>query len=256
MGAELADLELPRTVVRRDSGSWALQNALERRGLGPVVGVDEAGRGACAGPLVVAACSLPRRDTGRFDGLTDSKLLTARARQWWFERIVNLATGYCIVSVEPEEVDELGVQTANLEGMRRAVAGLRAHPGYVLTDGFEAGGLAAPSVAVRKGDRVAACVAAASVLAKVSRDRMMVALHSRLPAYDFAGHKGYSTSVHQRALREHGPSAYHRWSYSNVLEAANAHGMCSPRGKRARRGSFDAFDQDVMDNGDADVGHP
>nr|WP_211210178.1 ribonuclease HII [Actinopolyspora halophila] len=251
-----ADLELPRTIVRRDSGSWALQNALERRGLGPVAGVDEAGRGACAGPMVVAACALRRADMRRFDGLTDSKLLTERSREWWFERIRELAVGYCVVSVESGEIDALGVHTANLEGMRRAVAGLRTHPGYVLTDGFGVGGLTAPSVAVRKGDRAVACVAAASVLAKVSRDRMMTELHARIPVYGFAGHKGYSTQAHQNALHTHGPSVYHRWSYSNVVKSASVHDMRSPRRSSGNPGLFNAFDQGVMDNGGTDVGYP
>ncbi|SFT95622.1 RNase HII [Actinopolyspora lacussalsi subsp. righensis] len=251
-----AELGLPRTIVRRDSGSWALQNALERRGLGPVAGVDEAGRGACAGPLVVAACVLRAGSGRRFDGLTDSKLLTARARDHWFEIVRASAVGYCVVSVEPAEVDAMGVHVANLEGMRRAVAGLGVHPGYVLTDGFRVEGLAAPSVAVRKGDRAAGCVAAASVLAKVSRDRKMNELHVSCPEYGFDVHKGYSTARHTSALRLHGPTTEHRWSYSNVVEAAVTHGMRSPRGNSSESGLFDAFDQAVMDNGSAAIGHP
>ena len=100
--------------------------------------------------------------------------------------------------------------------MRRALAGLRPRPGYVLTDGFPVPGLTAPGLAIWKGDRVAACIAAASVLAKVTRDRMMVGLHEQFPAYDFATHKGYITPVHQAALLEHGPCAEHRFSFVNV----------------------------------------
>nr|WP_244515339.1 ribonuclease HII [Actinopolyspora xinjiangensis] len=251
-----AELGLPRTIVRRDAGSWALQNALERRGLGPVAGVDEAGRGACAGPLVVAACVLRAGESRRFDGLTDSKLLTARAREHWFETVRESAVEYRVVSLAPSEVDSLGVHVANLEGMRRAVAGLDLHPGYVLTDGFRVEGLGAPSVAVRKGDRAAGCVAAASVLAKVSRDRMMAELHVSFPGYGFDVHKGYSTARHSEALRLHGPTTHHRWSYSNVVESALAHGMRSPRGDSSKPGLFDAFDQAVMDNGGTTIGHP
>jgi ribonuclease HII len=218
----------PRAVVRRSSGSWALQAALDRRGLGPVAGVDEAGRGACAGPLVVAACMLRPGDGGRFEGLTDSKLLTASARERFYGMVLKRALASAVVVVPTAEVDERGVHVANIEGMRRAVALLGTHPGYVLVDGFRVPGLTAPSVPVAKGDRAAACVAAASVLAKVTRDRIMAELHEELPAYGFDEHKGYCTAEHGAALREHGPSAEHRWSYVNVAQAAAAHGLTPP----------------------------
>lgn len=205
-----------------------MQSALDRRGLGPVAGVDEAGRGACAGPLVVASCVLRPRDTARFGELTDSKLLTPQARERLYELVVRRAVDYAVVVVPPSEVDAIGVHVANVEGMRRAVARLGVHPGYVLTDGFVVPGLTAPSVPVLKGDRAAACVAAASVLAKVSRDRMMTELHDEHSVYGFAEHKGYSTSSHVAALTEHGPSEVHRWSYANVAGAALAHGMRPP----------------------------
>jgi len=163
----------PRAVVRRDGGTWALQAVLHRKGLGPVAGVDEAGRGACAGPLVVAACVLRPADAAALAGLTDSKLLTVPRREHYYDLIVTRAVARSVVVIPPDEVDELGVHVANLEGMRRAVAGLALHPGYVLTDGFRVPGLTAPNMAVIGGDRAAACVSAASVLAKVTRDRIM-----------------------------------------------------------------------------------
>ncbi|MGH3492451.1 MAG: ribonuclease HII [Sciscionella sp.] len=206
-----------------------MQCALERRGLGPVAGVDEAGRGACAGPLVVASCVLRSRDAQRLTELTDSKLLTPVTRDRVFELVRTRARDYAVVVLDVAEVDAMGVQVANIEGMRRAVAGLSAHPGYVLTDGFRVPGLAAPSVGVIKGDRVAASVAAASVLAKVTRDRLMVALHARLPDYAFDVHKGYATALHRARLSMHGPSAVHRWSYANVAAAARMHGLSAPR---------------------------
>lgn len=218
----------PRAVVRRSAGLWALQGALERRGLGPVVGVDEAGRGACAGPLVVAACALRPGDAARFPELTDSKLLTPAARDRVHDLVRARALAWAVVVIPPDEVDALGVHVANLESMRRAVTHLDLHPGYVLTDGFRVPGLTAPSLGVLKGDRVAACVAAASVLAKVTRDRIMEKLHAELPLYGFDVHKGYCTADHAAALREHGPSAEHRWSYANVAAAAAAHGMRRP----------------------------
>jgi ribonuclease HII len=218
----------PRAVLRRDSGNWGPQAALERRGLGPVAGVDEAGRGACAGPLVIASCVLKPGDAARFEGLTDSKLLTAAARDRMYDLVLARAVDYAVVVVPVEEVDVKGVHVSNIEGMRRAIARLTTHPGYVLIDGFRVPGLTAPSMPVIKGDRVVACVAAASVLAKVTRDRIMSELHEDLPMYGFDEHKGYCTGSHGDALAVHGPSASHRWSYVNVAAAGLAHGLRAP----------------------------
>jgi ribonuclease HII len=218
----------PRAVLRRDSGNWALQAALDRRGLGPVAGVDEAGRGACAGPLVIASCVLRPGDAARFDGLTDSKLLTPAARDRMFDLVLARALDHAVVVVPVPEVDLKGVHVSNIEGMRRAIARLRTHPGYVLIDGFRVPGLTAPSMPVIKGDQAVACVAAASVLAKVTRDRIMAGLHEELPVYGFDEHKGYCTGSHREALAEHGPSDVHRWSYVNVAAAALAHGLRAP----------------------------
>ncbi|MGH3450545.1 MAG: ribonuclease HII [Haloechinothrix sp.] len=215
--------------MRRDTGSWGLQGALDRRGLGPVAGVDEAGRGACAGPLVVAACVLRQGDAARLDELTDSKLLTPAARDRVYDRVIARARAYSVVVISPEEVDSEGVHAANVTGMRRAVALLDAHPGYILTDGFRVPGLTAPSVPVIKGDQAAACVAAASVLAKVTRDRIMAGLHVDYPRYGFDVHKGYITPEHRAAITTHGPSGVHRWSFANVAVAALAHGRRAPR---------------------------
>ncbi|CRK58622.1 Ribonuclease HII [Alloactinosynnema sp. L-07] len=218
----------PRAVLRRDAGNWSLQSALHRRGLGPVAGVDEAGRGACAGPLVIASCVLRPGDADRLDGLTDSKLMTAAARDRMFDLVKKRAVDYSVVVVPVPEVDRWGVHFANIEGMRRAVARLTTHPGYVLVDGFRVPGLTAPSVPVLKGDQAAACVAAASVLAKVTRDRMMEDLHESMPHYRFDVHKGYCTGLHSQALEEYGPSHEHRWSFANVAAAGLAHGLRAP----------------------------
>jgi ribonuclease HII len=137
------------------------------------------------------------------------------------------------VVIPPADVDELGVHAANLEGMRRAVAGLSVHPGYVLTDGFRVPGLTAPTMAVIGGDRAAACVSAASVLAKVTRDRIMADLHAVMPWYGFGEHKGYCTPEHNALLLAHGPCAEHRFSYVNVVMAARAHGLAIPSRRRA-----------------------
>jgi ribonuclease HII len=213
------ELRPGRAIVRASAGTWTLQTTLHRHGLGPVAGVDEAGRGACAGPLVVAACVLRPNDAKRFEGLTDSKMLPPAAREEFFTLITRRAEDLSVIVIPPAEVDRRGVHIANIEGMRRAVAGLAAAPGYVLTDGFAVRGFGRPALAVPKGDLAAACVAAASVLAKVTRDRMMVELDAALPQYRFGEHKGYCTPVHDAALAEHGPSAVHRYSFVNVAAA-------------------------------------
>ena len=208
-----------RAVVRRSAGTWTLQSTLHRHGLGPVAGVDEAGRGACAGPLVVAACVLRPGDARRLDGLTDSKLLTPAQREEYYALIVRRCEDSAVLVIPPTEIDRRGVHVANVEGMRRAVAALQSPPGYVLTDGFPVRGFGRPALAVPKGDQAAACVAAASVLAKVTRDRIMVGLHAELPQYGFDMHKGYCTPVHDAALAAHGPSRVHRYSFVNVRAA-------------------------------------
>jgi ribonuclease HII len=214
----------PRGLTpRRDAGLYAYERVLERAGLGPVAGVDEAGRGACAGPLVVAAVVLAtgRRGRGRLEGLADSKLLTAARRERLYAEITEYATAWSALIVPREEIDRIGLHRCNIAGMRRALAGLDIVPGYVLTDGFRVPGLVVPGLPVPKGDRVAACVAAASIVAKVTRDRIMKDLDERYPDYGFGVHKGYVTKAHSKALREHGPCPEHRLSFINVARAAN-----------------------------------
>jgi ribonuclease HII len=211
-------------AIRRDAGLWGFERALQRQGFELVAGTDEAGRGACAGPLVVAAVVLPAGRRGQVPGLADSKLLTFAARAQVYDQIVRRAVSWSAVVIPPSEVDRRGLHVVNVEGMRRAVAGLRPVPAYVLLDGFPVKGLGLPGLAVWKGDRVAACVAAASVVAKVTRDRIMIELHESFPEYDFARHKGYSTPDHAAALRAHGPCAEHRFSYVNVLASLRADG--------------------------------
>jgi ribonuclease HII len=208
---------LPRgATLRSDAGLWGFERALARNGFDPVAGSDEAGRGACAGPLVVAAVILAEGRRGQVPGLADSKLLTPLARERVYAEVLERALALHVVVIPPQEVDRVGLHVSNVRGMRRAVAGLGTRPAYVLTDGFPVPGLTAPGLAVWKGDRVAACIAAASVVAKVTRDRMMVGLHDTFPVYDFATHKGYITPSHQAALAEHGPCAEHRFSFVNV----------------------------------------
>ncbi|MEO5852242.1 MAG: ribonuclease HII [Nocardioides sp.] len=213
--------DLPRGLtVRRDAGLYGYERALRRVGIEPVAGVDEAGRGACAGPLVAGAAILPPGRAGIIPGLADSKLLSEAARERCYAHIAKQALAWSVVVVEADECDRLGMHVANVEALRRAVALLDLRPAYVLTDGFPVDGLEVPGLAVWKGDRVAACISAASVLAKVTRDRIMTHLHQDYPAYDFAIHKGYVTDLHQARLIEHGPSPIHRMRFVNVRRAA------------------------------------
>lgn len=167
-------------VIRRSSGLRTLESALYRAGLGPVAGVDEVGRGACAGPLVVAACVLGPNRMESLAALDDSRSW-GNGRERLFPLIKRYALAYHVVFIPSVEVDRRGVHVANIEGMRRAVAGLPVRPGYVLSDGFRVPGLPTPSLPVIGGDAAAACIAAASVLAKVSRDRLMVAMDGEHP---------------------------------------------------------------------------
>jgi ribonuclease HII len=208
---------LPRGLtVRRDAGLYGYERALRRAGLEPIAGVDEAGRGACAGPLVAAAVLLPDGKRGQVPGLADSKLLTATARERCYDQVLRRATAWSVVVIEPDECDRLGMHVANVEALRRSIALLDVRPSYVLTDGFPVDGLGVPGLAVWKGDRVAACIAAASVVAKVTRDRIMTRLGADYPDYDFAVHKGYVTASHTAALERHGPCPIHRRRFVNV----------------------------------------
>lgn len=201
---------------------YDLERRLRRAGLAPVAGADEAGRGACAGPLVAGAAILRQEPRHHIAGLRDSKLLTERAREELYTQITAEAIAWSVVVIPAAEIDALGLQTANIQALRRALLRLIPGPEYALTDGFPVDGLGIPGLAIWKGDQVAACVSAASILAKVARDRMMVDYDQHFPQYGFAGHKGYSTKKHQQALDEYGPSPIHRLSYANVSKAAAA----------------------------------
>jgi ribonuclease HII len=212
----------PGYTPRRDGGLAAYETVLARAGFTPVAGIDEAGRGACAGPLVVAAVVLEPASIRRMPGLADSKLLSPQAREEAYAEVLRRAVDWHVVVIGSDQIDATGLHVCNVSGMRRAFAGLRTKPGYVLTDGFPVRGLGVPALAVWKGDRVTASVAAASVLAKVSRDRMMRDLHERYPQYGFDRHKGYVTDEHVRALEQHGPCPVHRYSFVNVVAAGRA----------------------------------
>jgi len=194
----------------------AIEELLRNAGISPIAGVDEAGRGPCAGPLVVAAVILKDPFTPELAAVRDSKEVPESKREALFDLIMDIAEGVSVIIVPAAEVDERGVHVANLDGMRRAVKGLQIEPAYVLTDGYAIEGLAIPNVAVWKGDQVVTAISAASIIAKVTRDRMMIELDAIYPQYGFAQHKGYITAVHTAALNEHGPCVEHRKSFSNI----------------------------------------
>jgi ribonuclease HII len=194
----------------------AIEQLLRNAGISPIAGVDEAGRGPCAGPLVIAAVILEDPFAAELSEVRDSKEVSEKKREELFELIMKVALSVSVIRVSVSEIDERGVHAANLDGMRRAVKGLHIEPAYVLTDGYAIEGLAIPNVAVWKGDQVVTAISAASIIAKVTRDREMIELDSKYPQYGFAKHKGYITAVHTAALAQHGPCAEHRTSFSNI----------------------------------------
>ena len=193
-----------------------IEQLLIQSGISPIAGVDEAGRGACAGPLVIAAVVLKDPFAPELAPVRDSKEISEGKREEVFELIQSIASSISVVIVPAAEVDARGVHAANLDGMRRAVNGLDVIPAYVLTDGYAIEGLAIPNVAVWKGDQVVTAISAASIIAKVTRDRIMIELDKKYPQYGFAKHKGYITAAHTKALTEHGPCIEHRKSFSNI----------------------------------------
>ena len=195
----------------RRTASRAVENAIRRRGFARVAGVDEVGRGCLAGPVVVAAVVLhPRRAIA---GVRDSKLLSPPARERLYYEIIAKADAWSVAAAQPDEIDRLNIHHACLRAMRRAVVALVPLPGFILVDGFRIPDLSLPQRRVVGGDRRCAAIAAASIVAKVTRDRHMVRLHHLDPRYGFDRHKGYGTPQHLVAMARHGYSAVHRRSF-------------------------------------------
>jgi ribonuclease HII len=195
-----------------------IEERLLKSGLSAIAGVDEAGRGACAGPLVIAALILKDPESSALSKVRDSKELTPKAREEIFPVILENARSHSIIEISPAEIDSFGLHKSNIEGMRRAISALNITPDYVLTDGYEIPGIAIPNLAVWKGDQVALTISAASILAKVHRDRLMASLDKEYPEYGFAEHKGYVTSSHVASLERVGVSPVHRKSYANIAK--------------------------------------
>lgn len=187
---------------------WELENELYDSGIACLCGVDEAGRGPLAGPVCAAACILPRNL--QLEGLNDSKKLTEKRREVLFEQIKAQAVSYGIAFATVEEIEELNILGATYLAMNRAIAQLHTSPELALIDGNRNTGIEVPSRTVIHGDGTCADIAAASILAKVTRDRYMTELDETYPEYGFAKHKGYGTKAHYAALREYGPSPVHR----------------------------------------------
>jgi ribonuclease HII len=187
---------------------------------GLVAGVDEAGRGPLAGPVVAAAVILD--DLHPIKGLRDSKQISARRREALYDEIRAKALCCCVAEATVAEIDEMNILQATLLAMRRAVEGLRLPPAKVLVDGNRLPILRVPAEAIVKGDSKVQAISAASILAKVHRDRLCAAMHEQFPAYGFAAHKGYPTPEHLEALRVHGAVPVHRRSFGPVRMAMQA----------------------------------
>lgn len=198
-----------------------IEETLIASGLKNIAGVDEAGRGPCAGPLVIAAVILRDPFSKELCEVRDSKELTEKVRESLYDVVISQALSYSIIEISVAELDALGLHKSNLEGMRRAIAGLTLTPEYVLTDGYPIEGLTVPNLAVWKGDQVAVSISAASILAKVYRDRIMIELDKKYPGYGLAKHKGYITAAHTAALELHGVSEIHRRSFANIEKLIN-----------------------------------
>ena len=193
-----------------------IESSLRASGVKAVAGVDEAGRGPCAGPLVVAAVILKNPESPTLSRVRDSKALREKVREELFDVITEESLAYAIIEISPQEIDRVGLHKSNLAGMRRAINALSVQPEYVLTDGYAINGLAIPNLAVWKGDQVAMSISAASILAKVYRDRIMIEADALYPGYGFARHKGYITAAHTKALGEFGVTPIHRKSFANI----------------------------------------
>ena len=193
-----------------------IEQELRLQGYTAVCGVDEAGRGPLCGSVVAAAVILPPDFV--LDGLNDSKKLTAKKREALFDLICENALAYCIAEASVEEIDRLNILEADLLAMRRAIDGLQIKADYALIDGNIARDFQIPARAVVHGDAISPSIAAASILAKVTRDRQCVELDRQYPQYGIAKHKGYGTKAHMDALRQFGPSPIHRKQFIRFLD--------------------------------------
>ena len=190
---------------------WEQEKRIAEEGYMPLCGVDEAGRGPLAGPVYAAACILPLGL--EIPGLNDSKKLTEKKREALYDQITDAALSYGIAFATVEEIESLNILRATFLAMNRAIGMLKQKPALCLIDGNRSAGISVPCRCIIKGDALCADIAAASILAKVTRDRCMLELAERYPEYGFEKHKGYGTAAHYEALRQYGPSPVHRPSF-------------------------------------------
>ena len=195
---------------------YSIEQELSLKGYKNICGVDEAGRGPLCGPVVAAACILP--DGLFIEGLNDSKKLTEKKREALFDVICESAVAYCIAEASVEEINEMNILEADLLAMRRAIDGLSVKADFAIIDGNIARGFQVPAMAVVKGDARSMNIAAASILAKVTRDRMCIELDRQYPQYEIAKHKGYGTKAHMEALRKYGPAPIYRKKFIRFLD--------------------------------------
>ena len=195
---------------------YSIEQELSLQGYKNICGVDEAGRGPLCGPVVAAACILP--DGLYIEGLNDSKKLTEKKREKLFDIICESAIAYCIAEATVEEIDDLNILEADLLAMRRAIDGLSVKADFAIIDGNISRDFQIPAMAVVKGDARSMNIAAASILAKVTRDRACIDLDRAYPEYGIAKHKGYGTKAHMDALRKYGPSPIHRKKFIRFLD--------------------------------------
>ena len=195
--------------------NWDIENQVKNEGYNIICGCDEAGRGPLAGPVFAAAVILPHGI--EISGLNDSKKLTEKQRDKLFDEIISLAVDYAIASASVEEIEEINILNASMLAMKRAIESLKTKPEYALIDGNIARGFEIDARPVIKGDALSPSIAAASILAKVSRDRHCMEMDKEYPEYGFAKHKGYATKDHREAVLKHGASPVHRKSFLKKL---------------------------------------
>ncbi len=209
----------PEEEKKRQEALWEIENSLKERGFRYIAGVDEAGRGPLAGPVYAAAVILP--EGAELFGINDSKKLTPKKREELFQKITEIAISYAIFSVDEKEIDEINILNATHKAMNGAVNSLTQKPDYVIIDGNSIKGMEIAHETVVKGDAKSISIAAASILAKVARDRYIDKMGEVYPEYGFENHKGYGTKAHTNAILKYGVCPIHRRTFLKKLLGEN-----------------------------------
>lgn len=201
--------------LKRQQVMWEYENELKKEGCSLIAGVDEAGRGPLAGPVYAAAVIL--KEGARIDGINDSKKLSEKKREKLFDEIIKQSLAYSVFSVDENTIDEINILNATYMAMNKAVAGLSPKADFVLIDGNSIKNMETPHRTIVKGDSKSISIAAASILAKVSRDRYITQIAAEYPEYGFEKHKGYGTKLHNEAILKYGPCPIHRKTFLKKL---------------------------------------